>query len=65
MKIAVTYEHGEIFQHFGHTERFKLCTVEYGKIARTRTIGTDGSDLGGLGDAGSRYILQPELEMKF
>ncbi|MFQ9152897.1 MAG: NifB/NifX family molybdenum-iron cluster-binding protein [Blautia sp.] len=24
MKIAVTYENGEIFQHFGHTEQFKL-----------------------------------------
>ena len=24
MKIAVTYENGEMFQHFGHTEQFKL-----------------------------------------
>ena len=24
MKIAVTYDNGEIFQHFGHTEQFKL-----------------------------------------
>ena len=24
MKIAVTYENGQIFQHFGHTEQFKL-----------------------------------------
>ncbi|MGM9975057.1 MAG: NifB/NifX family molybdenum-iron cluster-binding protein, partial [Clostridiaceae bacterium] len=24
MKIAVTYENGEVFQHFGHTEQFKL-----------------------------------------
>ena len=28
MKIAVTYENGQIFQHFGHTERFKIYTVE-------------------------------------
>ena len=24
MKIAVTYENGDIFQHFGHTEQFKV-----------------------------------------
>ena len=28
MKIAVTYENGEIFQHFGHTEQFKVYDVE-------------------------------------
>ena len=32
MRIAVTYENGEIFQHFGHTEQFKLFDVEDGKI---------------------------------
>ena len=24
MKIAVTYEDGQIFQHFGHTAQFKV-----------------------------------------
>ena len=28
MKIAVTYDNGEIFQHFGHTEQFKLYDIE-------------------------------------
>ncbi len=28
MKIVVTYENGEFFQHFGHTEQFKLYTVK-------------------------------------
>jgi len=28
MRIAVTYENGEIFQHFGHTEQFKVYDVE-------------------------------------
>lgn len=28
MGIAVTYDNGEIFQHFGHTESFKLYDVE-------------------------------------
>ena len=27
MKIAVPYENGQIFQHFGHTERFKVYTA--------------------------------------
>ena len=33
MRIAVTYENGEIFQHFGHTEQFKVYDVENGKIS--------------------------------
>ena len=24
MKLAVTYENGQIFGHFGHTEQFKI-----------------------------------------
>lgn len=30
MRIAVTYENGQIFQHFGHTAQFKLYVVEEG-----------------------------------
>ena len=32
MRIAVTYENGEIFQHFGHTEQFKIYDVENGNV---------------------------------
>ena len=32
MKIAVTHKKGQIFQHFGHIEQFKVYTVEDGKI---------------------------------
>ena len=32
MKIAVTYENGMVFQHFGHSEQFKIYEVEDGKI---------------------------------
>ena len=32
MKIAVTYENGEVFQHFGHAEQFKVYEVEDGKV---------------------------------
>lgn len=28
MRIAVTYDNGNIFQHFGHTESFKVYEVE-------------------------------------
>ena len=32
MKIAVTYEDGQIFQHFGHCEEFKVYETEDGKV---------------------------------
>ena len=32
MKIAVTYENGMVFGHFGHTEQFKVYEVEDGKV---------------------------------
>ena len=48
MKIAVTYENGEIFQHFGHTEQFKLYTVENGTITAVEVVDTNGSGHGAL-----------------
>jgi len=48
MKIAVTYENGEIFQHFGHTEQFKLYTVENSQILQEQVVGTNGSGHGAL-----------------
>ena len=38
MRIAVTYENGEIFQHFGHTELFRIYDVEDGKVVHRMTI---------------------------
>ena len=38
MKIAVTYENGQIFQHFGHTEQFKLYEVADGKITHAEVV---------------------------
>ena len=37
MKIAVTYENGNVFQHFGHTRQFKLYEVENGAIQSERS----------------------------
>ena len=48
MKIAVTYENGQIFQHFGHTEQFKIYTAENGKIINSEVIDTNGSGHGAL-----------------
>ncbi len=48
MKIAVTYENGQIFQHFGHTEQFKIYTVEDGRIVSAEVVGTNGSGHGAL-----------------
>ena len=48
MKIAVTYQNGQIFQHFGHTEQFKLYTVEDGKIVKEEVVPTLGSGHGAL-----------------
>lgn len=48
MKIAVTYENGNIFQHFGHTAQFKIYTVENGKIVSSEVVDTNGSGHGAL-----------------
>ena len=48
MKIAVTYENGQIFQHFGHTQQFKIYEVAGDKIAGTEVIDTNGNGHGAL-----------------
>jgi len=48
MRLAVTYENGEVFQHFGHTEQFKIYDIEDGKIKETRIVDTNGSGHGAL-----------------
>ena len=58
MKIAVTHENGQIFQHFGHTEQFKVYTVAEGKILTREVVDTNGSGHGAL--AGMLSILEVE-----
>ena len=43
MKIAVPYENGAVFAHFGHAAQFKLYTVESGMILHTEVTSTEGS----------------------
>ena len=48
MRIAVPYENGLVFQHFGHTSEFKLYDVENGQITGEEAIGSAGSGHGAL-----------------
>ena len=43
MKIAVPFANGEVFQHFGHTEHFKLYEIEAGQVVSSQIIDTNGS----------------------
>lgn len=48
MKIAVTYENGNVFPHFGHTEQFKIYEIDNNKIADSKVVNTNGSGHGAL-----------------
>ena len=48
MKIAVTYDNGNIFQHFGKTESFKLYEIEDNKVISSEVIGSNGTGHGAL-----------------
>ncbi len=48
MRIAVTYEDGNVFQHFGHTEQFKVYDVENGQIIHEMELGSNGQGHGAL-----------------
>ena len=48
MKIAVTYDNGKVFGHFGHTENFKLYDTEDGKIKAMVVVPPNGSGHGAL-----------------
>ena len=61
MKIAVTHENGQIFQHFGHTAEFKLYEVENGNIVSAKVYDTNGSGHGALSaflkDLGAELLI--------
>lgn len=48
MRIAVTYEAGNVFQHFGHTAQFKLYDVENNEVNNTHVVDTNGHGHGAL-----------------
>lgn len=45
MKIAVTYENGNVFGHFGHTEAFKVYDVENKEIVKSEVVDTQETDM--------------------
>ena len=48
MKLAICYERGLVFQHFGHTQQFKLYTIEDGVIVSSEIVDTNGQGHGAL-----------------
>ena len=58
MKLAVTYENGQIFQHFGHTEQFKIYEVADGTIVSEEVVDTNGSGHGAL----AGFLMQHGVE---
>lgn len=48
MRIAVTYDNGEVFQHFGRTENFKVYEVEDNQVVSSEVIGSNGTGHGAL-----------------
>lgn len=48
MKIAVTYENGNVFQHFGHSKQFKIYSVENNTVTNAEVVDTLGSGHGAL-----------------
>ena len=48
MKIAVTYENGQVFQHFGHCEQFKLYDAADGAVTSSQVVSAAGSGHGAL-----------------
>ncbi len=59
MRIAVTYQDGMVFQHFGHTEQFKFYDVENGKIVSSQVVDTNGQGHGAL----SGFLAQANVDV--
>lgn len=59
MRIAVTYENGQIFQHFGRTEYFKIYDIEGNNIKEADVYGSNGVGHGAL--AGLLYNKQIDV----
>ncbi len=48
MTLAIPYENGMVFQHFGHTEQFKLYRLAEGTITESQVVHANGSGHGAL-----------------
>ena len=57
-RIAISYENGAVFQHFGHTEQFKLYDVDSGAVVGTQLVACGGSGHGLL----VGYLKEAEVD---
>lgn len=57
MKIAVTYDNGEVFQHFGRTENFKVYEIEDNKVISSEVISSNGVGHGALADRNVKALI--------
>ncbi len=48
MRVAVTYDNGNVFGHFGRTEEFKVYDIEDGKVVNSTIVSTNGEGCGAL-----------------
>lgn len=48
MRVAVTYENGQVFQHFGRTAEFKVYDIENGQVVSSQVVSTMGKGHGEL-----------------
>ena len=48
MKLAVTFENGEVFRHFGQTREFKIYEINGGKIVSSAVKDTGGRGHGDI-----------------
>ena len=61
MKIAVAYDNGNVFQHFGKSEMFKIYDVEDGQIVSGEVMDSNGVGhealAGLLAEQGVRVVI--------
>ena len=59
MKIAVSYEDGQVFQHFGKTEMFKVYDVDEKQVLCSEVMETGGAGHEALAD----FLVENEIDV--
>ena len=55
MRVATTYDNGNIFMHFGRSEQFKIYDIQDGKVLNEQVVGTGGTGHAPGGSACQRW----------
>ena len=63
MRIAVTYDNGNIFQHFGHTSQFKVYDIENNQIVNEQIIDTQGQGHGAAEGTRLQVLTKPPVAL--